>query len=103
MPLSQGYETNNKDQMWSQWQSSYLNTDCQVVLLDPLVVQRMVDLHVRPGPAVLLPLLEVERVVLVGLVRGAANQPVKHGRVVFDAGASRVKFALEQALAVRKH
>ena len=45
-----------------------LHTDGEVVLLDPLEVQRLVDLDVRVGPAVLLPLLEVEGVVLVGLV-----------------------------------
>ena len=45
-----------------------LHTDGEVVLLDPLEVQRLVDLHVGVGPAVLLSLLEVESIVLVGLV-----------------------------------
>ena len=45
-----------------------LHTDSEVVLLDPLEVQRLVDLHVGVGPAVLLSLLEVESIVLVGLV-----------------------------------
>ena len=50
-----------------------LYTDGEVVLLDPLEVQRLVDLHVGVGPAVLLPLLEVEGVVLVGLVSRPPN------------------------------
>ena len=45
-----------------------LHTDGEVVLLDPLEVQGLVDLHVSVGPAVLLSLLEVEGVVLIGLV-----------------------------------
>ena len=65
---------------------SHLNTNCQVVLLDPLEVQRLVDLHVGVGPAVLLPLLEVESVVLVGLVRRAADQLVENSWVVLDTG-----------------
>ena len=66
---------------------SHLDPDCEVVLLDPLVVQRVVDLHVRVRPAVLLPLLQVERVVLVGLVGRAADQPVEHRGVVLYARA----------------
>ena len=50
-----------------------LHTDGEVVLLDPLEVERLVDLHVGVGPAVLLPLLEVESVVLVSLVCGATD------------------------------
>ena len=50
-----------------------LHTDGEVVLLDPLEVQRLVDLHVGVGPAVLLSLLEVESVVLVGLVSRTAD------------------------------
>ena len=50
-----------------------LYTDGEVVLLDPLEVQGLVDLHVGVGPAVLLPLLEVEGVVLVGLVSRPSN------------------------------
>ena len=50
-----------------------LHSDGEVVLLDPLEVQRLVDLHVRVGPAVLLTLLEVESVVLVSLVCRATD------------------------------
>ena len=63
-----------------------LYTDGEVVLLDPLEVQRLVDLHVGVGPAVLLPLLEVESVVLVGLVCRAADQLVENSWVVLDTG-----------------
>ena len=63
-----------------------LYTDGEVVLLDPLEVQWLVDLHVGVGPAVLLPLLEVESVVLVGLVCRAADQLVENSWVVLDTG-----------------
>ena len=64
--------------------STDLHTDGEVVLLDPLEVQRLVDLHVRVGPAVLLPLLEVEGVVLVGLVCRPSNQLVENGGIVLN-------------------
>ena len=64
--------------------SRYLNTNCEVVLLDPLEVQRLVDLDVRVGPSVLLPLLEVEGVVLVGLVCRPSNQLVENGGIVLN-------------------
>jgi hypothetical protein len=47
----------------------------------------MIDLNIGPGPTILLSLLKIEGVVLVGLVGGAADQPVKYGRVVLNAGA----------------
>ena len=50
-----------------------LHTDGEVVLLDPLEVEGLVDLHVGVGPAVLLTLLEVESVVLVSLVCWASD------------------------------
>lgn len=53
----------------------------------------MVDLDVGPRPAVLLPLLKVERVVLVRLVRRAADQPIEHSWVVLDAGTKRYEDA----------
>ena len=56
--------------------------------LDSLVVQRAVDLDVSVRPPVVVPLLEVEGVVLVGLVRRAADEAVEHRRVVLDAGAA---------------
>ena len=64
--------------------SRYLNTNGEIVLLDPLEVQRLVDLDVRVGPAVLLPLLEVEGVVLVGLVCRPSNQLVENGGIVLN-------------------
>ena len=68
-----------------------LHTDGEIVLLNPLEVQGLVDLYVGVGPAVLLALLQVEGVVLVGLVRGAADQLVEDGRVVLDPGAERAQ------------
>lgn len=47
----------------------------------------MIDLDVSPREAVLRPLLEIERVELVGLRRGAGHQPVEHCGVILDAGA----------------
>lgn len=67
---------------------THLNTDGEIVLLDPLKVQRVVDFDIRVGFPVLMPRLEVERVVLVGLVSRPTNQVVKHRRVVLDAGAA---------------
>ena len=56
--------------------------------LDAFVVQRAVDLDVCVGPPVVVALLQVEGVVLVGLVGGAADQAVEDRRVVLDAGAA---------------
>ena len=39
----------------------------------------------------MVPLLQVEGVVLVGLVRGAADQLVEDGGVVLDPGAERAQ------------
>lgn len=36
---------------------SYLNTYCQIVLLDRLIVQRMVNLYIGPSEAIISPLL----------------------------------------------
>lgn len=44
----------------------------------------MVDFDIGPCMAVVGPLLQVERVVLVGLSRWASNQPIKDGRIAFD-------------------
>lgn len=44
----------------------------------------MVDFDIGPRMAVVGPLLQVERVVLVGLSRWASNQPIEHGRIAFD-------------------
>ena len=65
----------------------YLNTDGEIVFLDPFEVQRIVDLDVSVSGAVLMPGLEVERVVFVGLVRRSADQVVEHRGVVLDARA----------------
>ena len=70
---------------------AHLHSDGEVVLLDALEVQGLVDLHVGVGPAVLLALLQVEGVVLVGLVRGAADQLVEDGGVVLDPGAEQAQ------------
>ena len=56
--------------------------------LDALVVERAVDLDVGVRPAVVAPLLQVEGVVLVGLVGGAADEAIEYRRVVFDPGAA---------------
>ena len=45
----------------------------------------MIDFDIGPRVAVVGALLQVERVVLVGLRRRAADQPVKDGRIAFDA------------------
>lgn len=71
--------------------AAHLDSDGEVVLLDAFEVQGLVDLYVGVGPAVLLALLQVEGVVLVGLVRGAADQLVEDGRVVLDPGAERAQ------------
>ena len=55
--------------------------------LDAFVVQRAVDLDVCVRPPVVVALLQVEGVVLVGLVGGAADEAVEYRRVVLDAGA----------------
>ena len=68
---------------------SHLNSNCQVVLLDSLKIQRLVNLHISVGPAILLSLLQIERVVFVCLVRGAANELIKYGRIVLDTRARK--------------
>lgn len=47
----------------------------------------MIDLYVGPRETVIGPLLQVERVELVGLRRGAGHQPIEHGRIAVDARA----------------
>ena len=66
---------------------TYLHTYREIVFLDPLKVERLVDFHICVRPAVVLPLLQVERVVLVRLVRRASDQLVEYGWVVFYARA----------------
>ena len=61
---------------------TYLNTYCEIVFLDPLKIERLIDFHISVRPPVVLPLLEVERVVLVRLVCRASNQLVEYGWVV---------------------
>ena len=60
--------------------------DWKKTCLDALVVERAVDLDVCVRPAVVLALLQVEGVVLVGLVGGAADEAVEDRRFVLDAG-----------------
>ena len=55
--------------------------------LDAFIVQRAVDFDVGVRPPVVVALLQVEGVVLVGLVGGAADEAVEYRRVVLDAGA----------------
>ena len=63
---------------------SYLDTNGEVVLFDVFIIERMVDFDVGPGVTVVGALLEVERVVLVGLRRRTADQSVEDGRIVLD-------------------
>ena len=66
-------------------QITHLDTNGQIVFLNVLVIERVIDFNVGPRVAVIGALLQVERVVLVGLRRWAANQPVKDGRIAFNA------------------
>lgn len=45
----------------------------------------MVDFNISPRVAVVSSLLQVERVVFIGLSCWASNQPVKNGRIAFDS------------------
>lgn len=66
--------------------TQYLDANGEVVFFDVLVVERVVDFDVGPSVAVVVaPLLQVKRVVLVGLSRRAADQPVVDGRPTLDA------------------
>ena len=67
---------------------TYLDTDGEIVLLDPFKVEGIVDLDVGVGEAVLVPGLQVEGVVLVGLICGTPDQVVEHGGVALDARAA---------------
>lgn len=49
----------------------------------------MIDFDVGPRIAVVLPLLQIERVEFVGLRRRAGHQSIKHCRVAFDSRAKR--------------
>lgn len=69
----------------------YLDAYGQIVLFDRLVVQRMVHLDVGPRETVVRPLLQVERVELVGLRRGTGHQPVEHRRIALDAGTENIE------------
>lgn len=68
---------------------THLHANGQVVFLDGLIVQRMIDLYVGPCETVIGPLLQVERVKLVGLRRGAGHQPIEDGRVTVNARAAK--------------
>lgn len=68
---------------------THLHANGQVVFLDGLIVQRMIDFYVGPRETVVGPLLQVERVELVGLRRGAGHQPVEHGWVAVDSRAAK--------------
>lgn len=62
----------------------YLYSNGEVVLFDVFIIERMVNFDVGPCMAIVGTLLQVERVVLVGLSRRAANKPVEDGRITFD-------------------
>jgi len=68
-----------------------LHANSQIVFLDRFVVQRMVYFYIRPCETVVLPLLQVERVKLIRLRRGPWHQPIKHGRISFDARAENTE------------
>ena len=64
------------------WFLTYLDTYREIVFLNPFKVERLIDFHVCVRPPIVLPLLEVERVVLVRLVRRTSDQLVEYGWVV---------------------
>lgn len=70
---------------------AHLNTYGQIVLLNRLIIQRMIDFDVGPCIAIVLPLLQIECVVLVCLRRRSRHQTIKHGRIAFDTGAILVR------------
>lgn len=71
--------------------SKYLHSDGKVVLFDDFIVQRMIDLDVSIGFALMVSLLNVEGVVLVGLIGRSSHQLVKDSWIVFDSRAKRTK------------
>ena len=79
-----------------------LHADRQVVLLDPLEVERLVDLDICVRPSVVLALLQVEGVVLVGLVGGAADELVEYGGVVLNTRTGEDR-ASATGMAVETH
>ena len=64
------------------WFLTYLDTYREIVFLNPFKVEWLIDFHVCIRPPIVLPLLEVERVVLVRLVRRTSDQLVEYGWVV---------------------
>lgn len=50
----------------------------------------MIDFNVGPCIAVVLPLLQIERVEFVGLCGRAGHQPIKNRWIAFDSGAIKV-------------
>ena len=66
---------------------THLHTYGQVILFDSLKVQRVVDFDICVSESVFVPGLQVEGVVLVGLVSRASDQMVKHCRVALDPRA----------------
>jgi len=51
----------------------------------------MIDLYVGPSETVVLPLLQIERVELVGLRCGPRHQPIEHRRISLDARAENTE------------
>ena len=66
---------------------TYLNTNSQVVFFDAFIIQRMVNFNISIGFWPFFSLLQIERVIFVGLIRWATYNFVKHCRVVFDSRA----------------
>lgn len=50
----------------------------------------MIDLNIGPGEPIVRPLLQVERVELIGLRRRTGHEAVENSRIVFYTGAVKV-------------
>ena len=66
---------------------THLHPYGQVVLFDSLKVQGVVDFDIGISESVFVPGLQVEGVILVGLVSGAPDQMVEHSGVAFNPRA----------------
>jgi hypothetical protein len=62
---------------------THFNTNRKVVLFIGFEIEGMIDFDVRPREPIVLPLLEVESVVLIGLCRGPSYKSIENNRIPF--------------------
>jgi len=74
----------------------YLDSNGEIVLFVCFIVQGMIDLDVGPSEPIVLPLLEIERVIFIGLGSGSTNKTIENCWIPFNPGTVQKKKRLTQ-------